>query len=77
MMERWEAHIVDTIAQVEENALRQFAPIHAVVLAELLARDARLVDVEQHALVVRTRLDNVAPVGDEVVQRREHLCIRC
>jgi hypothetical protein len=56
--------------------LRKLTPIDTVVLAELLARDALLVDVEQYALIVRTHLDTVGAVGDEVVQRREHLCIR-
>jgi hypothetical protein len=66
-------HIVDAPAQIEEDALSEFAPINTVVLAQLLARDAGRVDVEQHALIVRARLDHVAPVRDEVVQRREHL----
>jgi len=68
-------HVVNAAAQVEEHGLGEFASIHTIVLAQLLAAHRSGVDVEQHLLVLGTRLDDVAAVGDEVVKGGKHLCV--
>ena len=70
-----DTYIVDSATKVEQHGLGELAAVDGVVLAELLARDRSLVDVEDHLAVVGARLEHVSAERDKVVERRQHLYV--